>query len=128
MRSFLDSCTLPELVQDDRKYLDAEITYEDIIESIKSLKNGKTPGPDGLSNEIYKQFKETLAPYLLRLYSRAFEDGILPATMHEAIITLIPKKDKDLEKVGSYRPISVLNTDQKVLTKTLARCLSIHIQ
>lgn len=127
MQSFLGSCKLPELDQEDRNYLEAEITCEDIIESIKSLKNGKSPGPDGLSNEIYKQFREVLAPYLLKVYNRAMEDGALPPTMNEAIITLIPKKGRDPEKVGSYRPISLLNTDQKILTKILARRLSIHM-
>ncbi len=127
MQSFLGSCKLPELDQEDGKYLDAEITCQEIIESIKSLKNGKSPGPDGLSYEIYKQFSEVLAPYLLRLYNRAIEGGTLPPTMNEVIITLIPKKGRDLEKVGSYRPISLLNTDQKILTKTLARRLSTYM-
>lgn len=42
-------------------------------------------------------------------------------------ITLIPKKGKDLEQVGSYRPISLLNTDQKILAKSLARKLNPHM-
>lgn len=127
MQSFLGSSKLPELDQEDRKYLDSEITCDEVIESIKSLKNGKSPGQDGLSNEIYKRFSEVLAPYLLKVYNRAMEDAVLPPTMNEAIITLIPKKGRDLEKVGSYRPISLLNTDQKILTKTLARRLSVYM-
>lgn len=124
MQSFLGSCNLQELDQEDRKYLESEITCDEVIESIKSLKNGKSPGPDSLSNEIYKRFSEVLAPYLLKVCNRAMEDGVLPHTMNEAIITLIPKKGRDLEKVGSYRPIS---TDQKILTKTLARRLSVYM-
>lgn len=79
-----------------------------------------------MSNEIYKRFSELLAPYLLKVYNRAMEDGI-PPTMNKAIITLIPKKGGDLDKVGSYRPISLLNTDQTILTKTLARRLSVYM-
>ncbi len=56
--------------------------------------------------------------YFCKMFGQAFENGELPHTLKGAIITLIPKKGKDLEEVGSYRPISLLNTDQKILTKT----------
>lgn len=52
------------------------------------------------------------------------EDGKLPATLNEATITLISKKGKDLEQVGSFRPVSLLNSDLKILAKTLALRLS----
>lgn len=40
--------------------------------------------------------------------------------MAEAIIVVIPKPDKDPELSRSYRPISMLNVDVKILTKVLA--------
>ena len=80
MQTFLDSCKLPELTQKDRDCLDAEFTCEEIKESIMSLRNGKSPGPDGLSSEIYKRFSDVLAPYLLRMYNRSLEDGNLTRT------------------------------------------------
>lgn len=84
------------------------------------MKNGKSPGPDGFSNEFYKQVSDLLAPYLNKMFGQAFGNEELPHTLKEAIITLIPKKGKDLEEVGSY-------TDQKLLTKTLAKRLSLLI-
>lgn len=56
------------------------------------------------------------------MFKQVNEDGILPQTLNEAVITLIPKKG-DLEEIGSYRPTSLLNTDQNNLSKTLARRL-----
>lgn len=38
----------------------------------------------------------------------------------EALITLIPKKDRDLTDPANYRPVSLINVDCKVLAKILA--------
>lgn len=94
---------------------------------IKSLKNGKAPGLYGFSNEFYKKFSYLLVPYLNKMFGQAFDNGELPHILNEATITLMLKKGKDLEEVGSYRPISLLNSDQKILTKTSAKRLSLLI-
>lgn len=124
MQSFLDECELPSLSQTDRDALEADITCEELLATIGSMKNAKSPGPDGFSIEIYKKFGGLLAPYLGKLYTQSYDDGVLPQTLTEATIILLPKKGKDLEEVGSYRPISLLNTDQKILAKTMARRLN----
>ncbi len=46
--------------------------------------------------------------------------GKLPDTFNEALITLILKKDRDPTDPGSYRPISLIDVDGKILTKVLA--------
>ena len=47
------------------------------------------------------------------------------------MITLIPKKDKDISYLKNYRPISLLTVDYKILAKTIAnrlkKCLDILI-
>lgn len=51
----------------------------------------------------------------------------LPKSMMETIIIIILKPDKDPLKPGSYRPISLLTSDVKILAKVLANRLSRHI-
>lgn len=50
----------------------------------------------------------------------SFQTGALPPSLLEANIYLVLKKGKSSEECSSYRPISVLNVDLKLLAKILA--------
>ena len=47
---------------------------------------------------------------------------------YEATSTLIPKPDKDTTKKENYRPISLINTDAKILNKILPTRIQQHGQ
>lgn len=61
---------------------------------------------------------------LLAMYSEAFNQNILEATLREALMVLILKPNKEPRYCESYRPISLINVDIKILAKVLARRLN----
>lgn len=71
-----------------------------------------------------KKFLKDIIPELVTLYNEIWETETMPTSMSEALITLILKPDKDPMECGSYRPISLLNTDYKIFTKMLANHLN----
>lgn len=81
------------------------------------MQNGKSPGPDGFSIEFYKKFANQITPILHRMFSHSMESERLPPTLYEVNITLLLKQDRDETEPSSYRPISMLNVDFKILTK-----------
>ena len=56
---------------------------------------------------------------LIASYNYSFECGSLTTSQRNGIITLIPKKDKDVSYIKNYRPITLLTTDYKLIAKVL---------
>ena len=69
----------------------------------------------------------SLAPLLLILYTTSYSQGALPQMFSEAYITVLEKNPNDRASVGGYRPISLLNTDYKILAKILVNKIQPHL-
>ncbi len=123
MDNFLNGLNIPTLSTDNKMKLEEPITKEEIAAAILCLQSGKSPGPDGFPAEFFKAFSPLLTSHLSAVLSDSFKQGNLPTSFYEACITLIAKKDKDPTECSSYRPISLLNVDTKILAKVLARRL-----
>jgi exonuclease III len=112
-----------KLSKDDKNHLDSPFTEEEISEAVKELPRGKTPGLDGFTVEFYKFFWNDLKEAFMYMLTDVYINEHLSIDQKRGVITLIPKQDKDLKKIGNWRPISILNTDYKIITKGLANRL-----
>jgi len=117
----------PRLSQEMRDMLGAPITLAELKVAALAAPPGRTPGSDGIPAELYKVHWDELGPALLELYTSAIASGELPQELTEAIVTLMLKKDSDAELPGSYRPLSLINTDYKILARVLAARLKLVI-
>ena len=55
--------------------------------------------------------------------SYPFEYGELSNSQKQAVITLVEKRGKDKRQIKNWRPISLINVDAKIASKTLAKRL-----
>lgn len=120
-----DSCNffsadIPKLNEIDRNLCDNLISIEECGKSLKNLPNNKAPGSDGFTTEFYKFFWLDIKKFVYDSFLYSFENGILSIDQRRAILTLLPKNGKDLRWLKNWRPLSLLNTDYKIIAKLLA--------
>lgn len=126
--SYLNSTNFSvQLSSAHKDFLDSPITSTEVLGAIRSLKPGKAPGRDGLPAEFYKRFGDLLMEPLLDLGTDLYSNGAMPKSWAVTRIIVIPKKDRDPARVGSYRPISLINHDMKIFTSIMARRLNSFI-
>uniref|UniRef100_A0A3P9PCI2 Reverse transcriptase domain-containing protein n=1 Tax=Poecilia reticulata TaxID=8081 RepID=A0A3P9PCI2_POERE len=111
------------LSQEDSLCCDAPLTEEEIQHAIKSLNNNKSLGHDGITLIFYKQFKDPISKILLQVFSVMEQTGCTPRTFAQGVITILYKNKGDRNNLENYRPISLLDTDYKIYSKTLANRL-----
>ena len=96
------------------------LTEAECLESLKSMESNKSPGSDGLPAEFYKVFWNDVHHYLLNALNCAYAKGLLAVTQRRGLITLLPKKNKPANFLKNWRPITLLNCDYKIATKSIA--------
>ncbi|KAJ1208846.1 hypothetical protein NDU88_004229 [Pleurodeles waltl] len=120
METFLAAANLPRLSEAGRALLDGNISKEEITQVITSLPYHKSPGEDGFPAEFYKWAGEEAITAVHEALTEACQEGSLGALSNKATIVILPKPGRDPLLCGSYRPISLLNGDVKLLASVLA--------
>ena len=119
-KDFLEPSDVEKLSVEQKGFVDSEITIEECGKALSQLSNNKSPGCDGLPTEFYKFFWGYLKYIVYDSFKWSIENKSLSVDQKRGVITLVPKHGKDVRHLSNWRPISVLNTDYKILTKLYA--------
>ena len=118
--NFFNDNSIPKLSENEKLLCEGMITARECEIAIKDMKNGKSPGSDGINVEFYKMFWHDIKSDLINALNFSLENSCLSQLQAQSLITLIPKQNKDLSILSNWRPISLLNIDYKILTKVIA--------
>ena len=102
---------------------DQQLLLQEITTAMKGLAGGKTPGSDGFPVEFYAKFRTLLGPHLVEVYNYSLEKGYFSESMQRSVTRLLYKKG-DIKDLKNWCPISLLNCDYKIASKTLANRLA----
>ena len=112
--------SMPKLNDLEKQKCEGLLTEHECFSALKDMKNGKSPGSDGITTEFYKLFWKDIKLFLINSLNSSFQKGSLNDLQKQSYITLLPKQGKDIELLTNWRPISLLNTDYKIATKSIA--------
>ena len=118
--NFSQNLSIPKLSENLQTLCEGQLSYQECHNALKTFKNNKSPGNDGLTAEFYNTFWPILGNLLVDSLNTAHIQGKLSNSQRQAIITLIEKKDKDRRHIENWRPISLLNVDYKIGSKASA--------
>ncbi len=93
----------------------------EIIETIRKLKIGKAPGPDGITAEMLKYGGEVVVDWMIWIYNIAWEQSKIPEDWGKAIIVPLYKGKGNREECNNYRDtsISLLSVPGKIYGRIL---------
>ena len=112
---------IPVAIPEAELVLDVNTTKpskEEIAKAIQKQKNGKAPGPDGISAEILKGVVNTSTQMLYEIYAKVWEEETIPEDWKEGHLVKIPKKG-DLANCNNYRGITMLSVPGKILSRII---------
>lgn len=112
----------PTLTTAERTSCEEQLNENELLEALNTMENNKSLGFDALTTNFYKHFWPLFGSRLTCIYNYALKAGSLSVTQRRGIITLIFKKG-DRTRLKNWRPITLLTTDYKILTKALANRL-----
>lgn len=123
--NFVQKLNIPKISENQMEILETNITLDELTKTLKTMKNNSAPGPDGLTFSFLKVFWNRINDLIFESFLSGFRAGEMSFTQRQAVITLIHKgKDLSRENLSNWRPISLTNTDYKILAKSLANRLS----
>ncbi|GKE44408.1 hypothetical protein Tco_1471692 [Tanacetum coccineum] len=106
--------------------LESPISNEDIRTAVWGCGVDKSPGPDGFTFEFFRKYWTVVGPDFCIAVKWFFDHGVFAIGCNSSFVALIPKV-LDPKVVSDYRPISLIGSLYKVVTKILASRLSLVI-
>ena len=99
-------------------FLDRDITAEEILNAVKRLKTGKSPGEDGFEAAFYKEIFPIAKEHILNIFNCIYNRGYFPKAWSSSLIVPIYKKGLNADP-NNYRGISLLPVFSKVFMNVM---------
>ncbi|KAK2723435.1 hypothetical protein QYM36_001939 [Artemia franciscana] len=94
---------------------DKDFDIEELYHVINKLPKNKSPGLDGITNDVIKEMGPKSKEFLCHLYNMCLAKPRLPRAWDTSLIVPILKQGRNSLIPDNYRPISLTNVFRKIL-------------
>ena len=109
--------------QDD----DLPILKYEVINAIKSVKDGKSPGNDNISSELLKHGGDAIVNVFTELCQKSWSMKKWPAQCTQSLVIPIPKKG-NLRKCENYRTLSQISHTSNIFLRIILNILNPQVE
>ncbi|GJS22041.1 RNA-directed DNA polymerase, eukaryota [Tanacetum coccineum] len=112
-----------KLHQNQMEDLERSVSRDEIRRAVWSCGDNKSPGPDGFTFEFFKKYWDCIGSDFCEAVEYFFVNSSFSKGCNSSFVALIPKV-MDAKFVNDFRPISLIGSVYKVVTKVLANRLA----
>ena len=118
----------PRLGEAEAASCEGAVTECEVHSTLKQVGLNKSPGLDGLPYEVYLRISHMFVPILTDVFNHWLAQGAIPGSITKGVITLLKKEGRHVwGDLDDYRPITLFNTELKILARVLANRLQLVI-
>ena len=111
---------LPKISEASGRRLVAKLTVEEVEDYLKQMENGKSPGEDGLPKELYTALWDVIGEDVVKMLQTVLDRELLSESGTRGLTRLLSKLlGLAIPDVTEMRPVTLLNTDYKLLSGSL---------
>ena len=108
----------------ERVWLERKFEREAILQVVSELEGDKAPGSDGFTMAFYHYCWRVVEKDVLAVFEEFFQHCKFEKSVNATFIALIPKNN-DVSNIRDFRPISLVGSVYKILSKVLANRLRV---
>jgi hypothetical protein len=118
----MDGLSFASIGAEAKNRLERRFDKEEVVQVLKDLEGDKAPGPDGFTIAFFQHCWQVIQDDIMGFFKEVYEQGQFESSLNATFLALIPKKN-DARNIRDYRPISLIGSVYKLLSKVLANRL-----
>jgi hypothetical protein len=111
----------------ERSHLERKFDREEVLLVLRDLQGDKAPGPDGFSMAFFHKCWEVVGDDIMDFFEEFHTHCKFEKSLNATFIALIPKK-RDVLNILDFRPISLVGSMYKLLSKVLANKVKLVLE
>ena len=123
-RPSMDGLDFACIVEEERLSLEKEFTKEEVLQVLREVEGDKAPGPDGFTMAFFHHCWSVVEKDVMDFFEFFHRHSMFELFLNALFLTLIPKKC-NVVNIKDFRPISLVGSVYKLLSKVLANRLRV---